>query len=392
MKFKKGIFAVVICILISGAAFFITDANDEMLFTLENSPYYINEDLKLEADIDLIIEAGVKLYIDSGVNIVVHGNFIAIGTDEQPIEIHPNSEYGWGQIIVDSPGDSITIDYTHVEEGRIYGKGVTAIIENLTIKNSQDLVWDDALIWLDQCIVNISNSNFKSNLTGEGILVLRSNNVRVSNCDFDHVNDAVEYMSCDSSYITGCTFINGNDDAIDLNGCNNVLISYNVISNYLDRGMEIGSEGFGSSAGITLYRNEIFDCNVGICIKDGSESVLLNNTIVSNRTGIAVLRLDTLESGSNVEIINSIFYQNSTNIFIDEFSKANCTHSISNDSVIAGDGNIVGDPLFVDADSHDFSLTKLSPCRFMAVSGSPYDPEANTVDIGAKRFEKKIQH
>jgi len=250
------------------------------------------------------------------------------------------------------------------------------------------LLWDETLIWLDHCIVTISNSHFKSNLTGEGILVLRSNNTSVSACDFNHVNDAVEYISCDSSYITGCTFNEGTDDAIDLNGCHGVLISYNIISNYLDRGIEIGSEGFGSSTDITVYRNEIYDCNVGICVKDGSESVLLNNTYVSNKTGVAVLRLDTLEPGSNAEIINSIYYQNSTDIFIDEFSKANCIHSISDNKVIAGEGNIVGDPLFVDAESHDFSLTKMSPCRFIAYSENLHDPEANTIDIGARSFEK----
>ncbi|NQY11011.1 MAG: right-handed parallel beta-helix repeat-containing protein [Flavobacteriales bacterium] len=355
----------------------------EITFTTAGSPYYLKEDLILENNIDLILKPGVTIFLDSGVNVIVKGDFKAIGTADKPIQMLPNSKYNWGLIKVHSKKDSVLINHLQIEEGKIFGKNIYAHIQNVSIKNTATLEWNDVLIRMDDSEVTIFDSQFKSNQTGEGLYIFRCNNVAVYNCNFINVPDAVEFSKCKSSYITGCTIKDNKDDGIDLNDCHNVLISYNVISKSKDRGIEIGSDKQGSCSDITVYRNIVYSSKVGICVKDGSKSVLINNTLVKNKTALSVIRSDTAESGSNVEIINSIFYKNSKDLFIDEYSKAISSYSITNQKILNGDNNLVGKPLFVDYKSRNFSLETGSPCRSKALTGSEFDPEENTIDIGA---------
>lgn len=376
-------------ILIFSISFIRVGAQNDILFTLSNSPYYIVEDLVLEESASLTIEPGVIIYLDSMVNISLSGNLIAEGTEENPIQFLTNSNYKWGVLEVKPNASMVSLKHTTFVDGRLKFNCQNVFIDNMDYSYNYRTFFGEQLLLIKNAETYISNcnvsgySNGNNQNTGDGILISNATSPIITKSNFTSTSDAIEFINCSGGEISSCFFEDMNDDAIDLNHCQNILISNNEIRDVNDRAMEIGSENFGPSLNITILRNIIYSCAEGISIRQGSNGKIENNTLYENQSAINIIKDDGSEDGSSAQIINTLFNNNVEDIFTDEYSTSSIKNCITDNSPIPGENNITGDALFIDPEEYDFHLDSLSPCIDSGYKLSPLDPDNTIADIGA---------
>jgi hypothetical protein len=347
-------------------------------------PFYILSDTTINSNDSLMIGNGGLVYIGDGVNVDVFGTLEIIGSDNNPALIHPiNAGIGWGQIIIHDSVDSLNVKNAEIIDGRIYATDCIITYESTKFMNQQDLEWNGALSRFFGGQLRVNNCTFKGINQGEGLLCHGISNPIITNCQFDSIPDAVEFLNCNLGRIGNCTFQNCYDDAIDLNHCQQTLIDSNYFYNIFNRGMEIGSENNGSSTDILVYRNILVNCAEAVTFKEGSTGLLENNTFFNNDIGVSALVLGDPAIGSSVEVINCIFQNNAQDLFTDASSQVNVTYSSSNNQPFLGIGNIFGQAKLISPSASNFNLNLASACINSGSPFSPFDLDGSRADMGA---------
>ena len=206
------------------------------------------------------------------------------------------------------------------------------------------------------------------------------------------------------------------------------------IKSYAGYPSSSNKRGNHSTCGPTFSNNYIFNNN-GPAIKvytDGNFVVgsvgnftataeanldMYNNIIAFNKTAFSneCRRYNLISpagshkwvSKANIDIVNNSFYNNDDiTIWTQDSAIVNIQNTIfyaENDSALVktngsalldmsyslskyhheGNGNIIGDPLFINPDNMDFSLTEASPAIDAGNPNSPPDPDGTRADIGA---------
>jgi parallel beta-helix repeat protein len=185
-----------------------------------------------------------------------------------------------------------------------------------------------------------------------------------------------------------------NADGIDFNGVTSASIIGNTIRNCGDKGISygLGGDGITSSSGLIL-NNFISNCAIGIAIKDGSDPLFANNTIVSCSYGIASY-IKTGTHGGRGCATNIIIWGCITNIDLRNDSTLDVGYScIQGTTVWPGIGNTTNYPKFLGSAYGDYRLQTNSPCVDAGLNMdwmTDYaDPDGNsriingTVDMGA---------
>ncbi len=186
-----------------------------------------------------------------------------------------------------------------------------------------------------------------------------------------------------------------------------------VCRDCLVTGNSAGSYGGGTAYGdvwrCVITKNTAF-CGGGTYQSPTHNSLIAFNTVTGGGGGSYQNSLyhctvygNTAEQGGGVfsgKVINCIFAGNSANSGNDTYY-ANMTYSCSTDDVNLngdGEGNISGDPCFVDAAAGDFHLSESSPCinagsMDESVSAEGVDIEGNAricegrTDMGAYEYQ-----
>lgn len=293
-----------------------------IIFTAEDSPHHITNDIETEVGQSLTIEAGAELIIGDGVNIVAFGDVFIRGTEIKPILIRAeNQNPGWGYLKLKNESKQFVIEHTTIQDGTVTSYNSNNHFSNVKFINRQDLNWQWAAARFWFGTVLIENCSVKGVNKAEGFLLHDVNDAIVRDCYFETTPDGVEYINCDRGEITDNVFVNGGDDAIDLNGCNDTKISGNKITGYADAGMEIGSENFGRSSDIEVFSNVIRDCAIGVILKQSSTAHFEKDSLVNNKIGLEV----STPSDSNIltvaKIKECILESTELNIQKDERSK-----------------------------------------------------------------------
>ena len=384
----KSIFAIILSTI---TLLNFQKSESAVIFNKEFSPYYIDSTIIINENDTLIIEKGTIMYLDTNVNIMVYGWMFINGTVDEPVQILPVVDTtGWGIIEIDHPGANCEFKNATIVDGRITTRDVNLKYRNITFITRQNLPLYTNVTRVIRGSADIKYCSITGVNKGEGFWCGDMKNAIISNCYFENIPDAIEFTYVRYSTIRNNQFTNIPDDAIDLNNCNDILIDSNFFKHISDRGMEIGSETYGSSENISIRRNIVTYCNEGIVFKEGSFGEVTNNTLYYNNIGISSIELVPGTGGSTVNVQNTIFSNSQIqDINIDNLSSIIISYSLTdNTTPLPGIQNIINLPDFTDPENDNFSLKENSPCVDKGNPLSPYDPDNTRVDIGALYFDQ----
>ena len=316
------------------------------------SPYYAIGDVFIKNDAVLKVEAGVSIYMENYRSIIVGGGLILDGTIEDSIIIQPNpltNSTEWGALCIDSASSDVSLNYVSLKYGSWYDNQykfkatITSKYSNIKINNSKihSLYFP---FYSEHGSVEITNSSFTSNRTCDLINVKYANSALVDRCylagNYASDVDAIDYDGVKNGIISNNViygFFGSNSDAIDIGeSAKDVVIEGNRILNISDKGISIGQ---GSSA--IIRNNLIYNCNMGIGIKDSNSFAYAeNNVFCTNKHGIAVFEKNHNAGGGAAEVNNCLFLNSKkTPVYKDSLSHIVVSRSYSNSDSLDGIAN-----------------------------------------------------
>jgi parallel beta-helix repeat protein len=392
--------------------------------TTSQLPYAITSDIVVPEGITLTIEPGVTLHFQADRTLRVEGGrLLAEGTATQPILFTRQGDAYWGGILfkqtqADNQIRHAVIEYTHeaIPNPRTHGisaYGAWVTVADSTIRYTGDSAAVQALAWenytstlylLRNEIVNIQGDGVSA---ADGYVFIQGNHIH----DISYNNAPLEGIEL-SDVVTASGVLDNHihdvsDDCLDLNG-SSVVVGRNRIHHCGDKGISIGQP-----SSTTLVNNLVYGClgdgaevysGIGIAIKDGAVSRIVNNTVSDNKCGIYLYERETGRGGGAATVVNAIVWGNETDLKLDALSTIAVTYSDvysvtrtvtgTGTAIWPGKGNINADPLFRAPQNGSYRLLNNSPCIDVGTEvGVPnediwgvYRPHGDGYDLGAHEF------
>jgi hypothetical protein len=360
----------------------------DTVWTPEQGPYRVTEDLTVPVGITLTIMPGTTVFFEPATRLIIQGCLIAEGAEHQLIRFTrtPGATGTWdGLQFVDTMSDN-RITYTVVEYGRTMDGMIgldqsNLLLDHVTLDHTDRRrirTFDSSLIVRNSTFTNIfelgqppTGDNICEHIWGAapttGHFIIENN---VFGTITGH-NDAIDVDGNSRPgpviQILGNLFLGGGDDALDLEG--DAHIEGNVFLHYRKDEYNTGSGNANMiSAGggheYVMVRNVFYDMDHVAQVKNDSFMTFVNNTVVD----VAVSALyflrptSTTGYGRGAYVDGSTFWN--TALVFDRFTVS--TDLTANRSIIPyewhylGQGNIDADPIFVDPNT-DFHLKPVSP-------------------------------
>ncbi len=369
--------------------------SSDMTFTANSSPYFVNEDLLIEAGVTVTLLPATEIRLAPEAKITVKGVLLGRGTQSNPIHIQRNlfQEERWGALCFEVGSGTSTLEYVVIEGASVGGdylwekSAVSSyrtdlILENMTFENCQQSVYSQ------EANLELWNSEFLGSNLLE-ILNVKEGSASVVRCTFWNGGadgDALDFDTVSSGLIQDCRFygLPGSDDLVDLgDGCLDVTLEGNVFFGAPDKGVSVGEK---SEA--VLFRNLIVDCAIGVAVKDSAICQMDRNTFYENLTSLSVYEKIPGSGGGFAYAENCIFSHSlSDDVAVDLLSVGEVSYSLSDSELMAGEGNLFDDPLFMNPVAEDFSLDPVSPCINAGNPASLPDPDDTVADMGAYYFD-----
>jgi spore coat protein CotH len=325
---------------VCGKANEINSLQGKVFLKKSNGPYVIRKDLELSESSELRIEAGTEVFLDNDVSIHVKGNVVVEHDSISPVIFSCASNVGgWKIIEFDHCAKPIVLNNCSFYDGRIVIRNSDLTLENCKLQlqalDLDKIAGRPSMIWGSESRFRMNNCQVFGNGTGEG-MNLHGGYPVVSNSTFEHVPDAIEYISADSGLISMNVVRFSKDDAIDLNDCKNVVIEKNVLCQNRDKAISVGVDHSGKSENILIYANYICQNKTGAEIKDSSDARILDNVFMHNMFNIQVKRKEPgyFQAGKVYLDHNILLSPNETNNIV-----------ISDDGVVDFGSNYCNVPL-----------------------------------------------
>lgn len=377
--------------------------------------YIVAGTVTVPKDKVLKVEPGTVVLMDQGASLVVAGQLLADGTEDQSIRFtHYGDGRTWKQILFvdanDSRFDRCLFEYAdsegahqdYYEEGpRDYHEAIVALACHIDVNDCvfRNLPDDSGGAEGDAIAIISDDPNHpglgSAHITGCQFLAIgqsihtRYSYVLVEDCFFTGKrgdNDDVDLWgeSEPPPLVRNNVFLDpAHDDMINPTNCSAVLVG-NVIAGSDDHGVVLRGRGFP-----VLMNNVIYDCSAaGVAVENSCSALLVNNTIVGCGRGLRLFDLGrwgppynlppgggtatvinciirdcpqpiTLADSSNTEIVDRGSHVTVSYSDI-EGGRAAISVSGSQSTVEWGDGNIDADPLFADGVNADFHLRSQS--------------------------------
>ncbi|MEI6675361.1 MAG: lamin tail domain-containing protein, partial [Verrucomicrobiota bacterium] len=362
--------------------------------TTANSPYSLSSDLIIPPGVTLTIQPGVIIHMPALRNIRVQGTLNVSGTAAQPVTLSGRNGERWGGIsLEDGSGPSnlahlIIRGATRGYDPVLYDHAITghnaSVVADFIDINESALTF---YMYGGSCVVR--DSVFYSPYTGDGIHV-KKGSALIQRCTLLGNNapdtDAIDFDGVMNGVIEDCRiyrFQGFNSDALDMGeGCSNILLQANAIYYCNDKGISVGQ---GST--VTLRKNLIVGCNLGVGIKDyGSHAIIDQNTFVGCTTnGVAIYEKNFGKGGGSAVMTNTLISKAAiAPVTVDSFSTISTSYCLSDTVALGGTNNLLVDPQFVDAAVLNYQLKPTSPAIDAGDPAHSLDANGTRVDIGAQ--------
>jgi parallel beta-helix repeat protein len=229
----------------------------------QNSPYYIDGEIKIPRGKKLIIEPGVKVIFTGHHKLIVNGILEAKGTKQDSIYFFPSdTSIGWHGIRFIEAEDFSTLEYCVLKYGKTANKKELVDIidcQSRDYNSCSDLFdADGGAILVNKSHPRINHCLIENNfaaLSGGGVAVKNNSNPVISNClirnNISRQNGGGIHCVSESNPIIEDCIIEGNN-AFDLGGgINSANYCSSVIDNCIIRKNRTGLRG----GGICFYTN-----------------------------------------------------------------------------------------------------------------------------------------
>ncbi|MDG1071405.1 MAG: lamin tail domain-containing protein [Akkermansiaceae bacterium] len=360
-------------------------------FSLAGSPYFVESDLIVPGGITLTVNAGVNISLKDERNIRVIGTLDIQGTLGSEVTLQGCNGERWGGVSFEEPVTTSTLAHVIVRDASrghdptrypaaIAGLNATVELDFIDIRECRGpLFFRGGSTYLRDSLIHIP-------ITGDGINI-KTGYAETIRCTFLGNNapdtDAIDYDGVTNGIIRDCYIYNFqgfNSDGIDTGEqCVNVLIEGCGIYFNSDKGISVGQ---GSS--VILRKNIIVGCPQGVGVKDFGSTILIDqNTFVDCAESIAVFEKNFGNGGGHATVTNNIISGSDIPVSVDSYSTIITNYNLSDTIAISGTGNLLTNPMFVDADSLNFQLQPGSPAINSGDPAHALDPDSTRVDMGA---------
>lgn len=358
-----------------------------------SSPYVARGDLIIPAHIHVSLEAGVKILMPEGCNIYVYGMLTVNGSEDMPVKIDAYHNT-WGAICLNHSTGMSEFNHLILENAttggdpEIYIGAISAYHADLKLNGVSIEKVPVNPVFFQYGNIEVKNSRFQSKGSGDLINIKHADTAIVENSMFMDSKmpdtDAIDYDDVKTGiirYNVIHNLIGENSDGIDIGeGTQNVEIYENLITNCGDKGISLGQ-----ASSMKVYRNTIYSCSNAIAVKDyGSFAEVINNTLVNNFIGISCYEKNLGSGAGSASVLNTIVSDSKTFSIVQRNNgSVQIDYSISNTDVLAGTGNLFGDPELVSPPRFNFQLSESSPCINQGSPDSPPDNDGSRADMGA---------
>tara|TARA_Y100000310_G_scaffold214702_1_gene215631 strand:+ start:23107 stop:25929 length:2823 start_codon:yes stop_codon:yes gene_type:complete len=195
--------------------------------------------------------------------------------------------------------------------------------------------------------IEVTRSTFSGAQGDDGVNVKYGETFLTGNRFIANSADGLD-LDFSTGEVKGNSFIDNGNDGIDISS-SPVLVRDNYITRSGDKCISIGERTLGAN----IFNNVLYNCSIGIEVKDASTPRIVNNVIIGNDIGInAYRKKDIFIEGGLPEVYNSIISGNDTEISTDPFSNVTV-----HDSFVA-DGDKT-EPVFVNPSGGNFMTVEV---------------------------------
>ncbi|MCP4193608.1 MAG: hypothetical protein GY768_23595 [Planctomycetaceae bacterium] len=373
----------------------------DTVWSLADSPYEVTRDVTVESNATLLIEPGVLVQFRENTDLEVKGRLLAEGTPWQRITFdRAAGESGWDGLKFDGTLQDNRITYTDMLHGDDQGEAIDVSDSRLLIDNMTWSGTSGTILELDHPSLIVRNSHFPTSRGGEiihGEHISDSEYLIIDGNVFENSNnggDVIDFLGAERPgpvlQILNNVFKGGGDDGLDLDGTDahiegNLFMNFrkntgrNTTSNAIATGLP--QNGDENRTEITVVRNIFVDNDHALLLKEDAFATVQHNVFVGSKK--AVIQFNEVGgtavkgAGRGASLTGNILWENkllfknlvsqpkfTTELSIDYSLLPNEMVDLGGTSINAhelGQGNVAGDPQFVNLEDGGFQLSAGSP-------------------------------